>query len=79
MINFLKRYTHILFFIAPMILLAHTPPTEADKNANPPIKEIQELEKDEKDNNCIERIKEKQKRIKSELDKLRDLIKTRSL
>tara|TARA_R110002110_G_scaffold29649_1_gene105505 strand:- start:2714 stop:2950 length:237 start_codon:yes stop_codon:yes gene_type:complete len=71
MINLLIRYGRIAFFVIPLTLLAYTPPSETVKDHNLPIKEIPQ-----RDNNsdCMERIKEKQQKIKTELNKLKKMI-----
>jgi|TARA_R100000458_G_C8144597_1_gene154480 hypothetical protein len=74
MINLLIRYGRIAFFAIPLTLLAYTPPPESVKDSNPPIKESPQRTINP---DCLERIKEKQHKIKTELNKLKEMIRTK--
>jgi hypothetical protein len=74
MINLLIRYGRIAFFAIPLTLLAYTPPPESVKDSNPLIKQNPQ---EPINPDCMERIKEKQHKIKIELNKLKKMIQTK--
>jgi len=77
MINLLIRYGRIAFFVIPLTLLAYTPPTEDNRIHNLPIKDPIDIPRIQDNPDCLDRIKQKQLKIKTELYKLKEMIKTK--